>query len=106
MFDLLKWAIGQAGQDFGKVVTKRDFQTTAGFHNGQNGGYLWSRLLTTQMDPVLSSDDHHAFILPISGRKLKFTIVGTRFTADDCGCSTVNSALAAGSSMSKWRPAP
>ena len=33
-----------------------------------------------------------------------FTIVGTRFTVDDCGYSTVNNVLAAGSSMSRWRP--
>jgi hypothetical protein len=62
--------------------------------------------ITSEKHPIAATHSHHAFILPISGTKLKFTIVGTRFTADDCGCSTVNSALAAGSSMSKWRPAP
>src|SRR5689334_14718663 len=57
-------------------------------------------------NPVVATYGYHASILLISDRKLKFTIVDTRFTADDCGCSTVNSALAAGSSMSKWPPAP
>ena len=55
--------------------------------------------------PVSSSQRHHASILPISGKKLKFTIVGTRFTVGDCGCSTASNAQMAGSSMSRWRRA-
>ncbi len=62
-------------------------------------------VIASEESPVVAANGHHAFILPISGMKLKFTIVGTRCTAGDCGCSAVNSALTAGSSMSRWRPA-
>src|SRR5689334_21671240 len=55
--------------------------------------------------PVPTSHRHHLSILPISGRKMMSTIDCTRFTVDDCGCSTVNNVRAAALSMSRWRPA-
>jgi len=48
-----------------------------------------------------SSDGHHTLILPMSGRKLKFTIVGTRFTGAVCGRSIASNGVAAALSMSK-----
>src|SRR5947209_17083751 len=59
----------------------------------------------TSEEIILASEYHHASILPISGMKLRFTIVGTRFTVDDCRFSTANNVRAAGLSMSKWHPA-
>jgi hypothetical protein len=42
--------------------------------------------------PRLPADYHHAIILPISGVKLKFTIVGIRFTVDVHALITASSA--------------
>ena len=39
---------------------------------------------------ILAPQGHHAFILPMSGKKLTFIIAGIRFTVDDCGCSAAN----------------
>ena len=43
--------------------------------------------------PVAPTQGHHAVILPISGKKLKFTTAGIRFTADMYVRSTVSNAL-------------
>ena len=52
-----------------------------------------------------AANRHHASILPMSGRKLMSTTVGTPFTVDVCGCSTANNVRAAGLFMSRCRPA-
>ena len=49
--------------------------------------------------PVRPTERHHAAILPISGRKLKFTIAGIRSTTDEFERITANNAPAAVSAM-------
>ena len=49
--------------------------------------------------PRFPAHRHHAVILPISGKKLKFTIAGTRFTVDAYAGSTASSAPTAMSCM-------
>jgi hypothetical protein len=63
----------------------------AGRYKAPQDGHDLAATIAAQEDPVVPTYCHHASILPISGRKLRFTIVGTRFTVDDCGCSTANS---------------
>ena len=65
----------------------------------------FAALVAAEEGPVVAADRQHASILPISGRKLRFTIVGIRFMVDDCGCSAANNVRAGRLSMSKWHPA-
>ena len=57
MFGVMQRAIGQSWQNAGQIVTNRNLETTAGFNNGQNGGYFRARVLTAEMDPVFASND-------------------------------------------------
>jgi hypothetical protein len=77
---------------------------TGSYETPQHRGGL-ATLITAKEHPVVAAHCHHASILPMSGTKLMFTIVGIHFTVDDFGCNTANNALAAGLSMLRWRPA-
>jgi len=46
--------IGKPGENRGKVVAHRDFQSPAGFYNRENSRDLASRLWTADVQPVLT----------------------------------------------------
>jgi hypothetical protein len=103
--DAVDGVIGNAGEDVFEPGEGLDVHTlTRGYEAAQHGSCPTAAIAAKE-HPVAATHRHHASILRISGRKLRFVIVGTRFTADDCGCSTANNVRAAGLSMSKWRPA-
>ena len=96
---------GNAAEDIFEPSDWINSNPLAGSYETAQHGSRAAAHITAEKQPVATTDRHPAFILPISGRKLRFTIVGTRFTVDDCGCSTANNVRAAGLSMSKWHPA-
>src|SRR3954447_6645841 len=96
---------GAAGQGVLEPGERSDAGFLAGCREAAQHCCRLAALVAAEECPVVPADRHHASILPISGRKLMFTIDGTRFTVDDCGYSTANSVRAAESSMSRWHPA-
>ena len=61
--------------------------------------------LGVDKQPCASPNRHHAVILPISGKKLKFTIASIPFTADAYARSTASNALMAAWCMLRSSPA-
>jgi hypothetical protein len=96
---------GNAAEDIFEPSEWINSSTLAGSDEAAQHGSRSTADIAAEKQPVATTYCHHASILPISGRKLMSTIVGTHFTVDDCGCSTANNARAAGLSMSRWRPA-
>jgi hypothetical protein len=96
---------GNAAEDIFEPSEWINSSTLAGSDEAAQHGSRSTADIAAEKQPVATTYCHHASILPISGMKLRFTIVGTRFTVDDCGCSTANNVRAAGLSMSKWHPA-
>jgi hypothetical protein len=63
LLDLLQGAIRQAREDFGQIVTKRDFQTPAAFYDRENSGAILS-IVETCRRLKLSVRDYLAAVLP------------------------------------------
>ncbi len=74
----LDGAVSEAGQDVGEVFANRHAQPAATFDGAEDGGDFRSCFLTAQVEPVSAAQGNFPDILPMSGRNLRFTIVGTR----------------------------
>jgi hypothetical protein len=105
LVELCNWVIGDAVEDVAQPHKGINFQELARRDEAAQYRCRPATSITAEEGPVSTADSHHAFILPISGKKLMFTTVGTRFTVDDCECGAANNVPAAGLSMSRWRPA-
>jgi hypothetical protein len=70
-----------------------------GLDEAHDDGSALTRAQRPTEQPVGSSEGHHAVILPISGRKLKFTIAGIRSTVEVHMPITESSARPAASFM-------
>src|SRR3954462_1411860 len=88
--DALDGVVGDASKDVFKPGEGLDIHTLRGSYETAQHCSCPTADITAKKHPVAATHRHHASILPISGRKLMFTIVGTRFTVDGCGCSTAN----------------
>src|ERR1700740_2396640 len=53
--DSIDGKIGQARQHRAQIVANCEAEATTSFHNRKNGGYSWSSLLTSEVDPILAS---------------------------------------------------
>ena len=98
---LCRWMRGDALQDVDEIVVRVDLVQAAGDDEALQDTDVLSAEFCPTEQPCLASHRHHMLILPISGRKLKFIIVGTRFTGAVCGRSTASNGLAAALSMSR-----
>ena len=96
---------GNAAEDIFEPSEWINARTLAGSNKTAEHGSRPTADIAAEEQPIAATYRHHASILPISGRKLRCTILGTRCTVDACGCSTANNVRAAGLSMSKWQPA-
>src|SRR3954454_10211166 len=103
--DAVDGVIGYASEDVFKPGEGLDIHALTRSYEAAQHGRCPAADVATKKHPVAATHRHHASILPISDMKLRFTIVGTRFTVDDSGCSTANNVRAVGLSMSKWHPA-
>jgi hypothetical protein len=103
--DPIEGMAGDAVEDIFEPSEWIKASTLAGSDKAAQHGSRPTAGIAAEKQPITATYRHHASILPISGMKLRFTIVGTRFTVDDCGCSTANNVRAVGLSMSKWHPA-
>jgi len=90
----------QLGVEVGQIGVRLDAVRASGADDRvQVRARLGAKLgIAEQPDPAPES--HHAVILPISGRKLKFTTAGIRFIADEFERITASNAPAAVSSIS------
>jgi len=53
---------------------------------------------------IFPAKGHRSFILPMSGKKLRSVIAGTRFSDAGFVCSTARSVAAVAFCMSSWNP--
>lgn len=60
-------AVGQTGQDVGQILADGDIQFAAALDDAENGGDLWSRFFTSQVQPVLPTNRNrpHRVLRPV-----------------------------------------
>jgi hypothetical protein len=80
VWDSLKRCVRKSGQDVGEVIAHRDFEATAAFDHGDDGGHARSGRFASDVDPVASAESNSPDILPMSAMNWRFTIGGIRFT--------------------------
>ena len=78
--DALNGRVGKPGQRVGEVIAHRDFEATAAFDHGDDGGHARSGRFASDVDPVASAESNSPDILPMSAMNWRFTIGGIRFT--------------------------
>jgi len=78
--DSLKGRVGKPRQDVGEVIAHWDFEATAAFDHGDDGGHARSGRFASDVDPVASAESNSPDILPMSAMNWRFTIGGIRFT--------------------------
>jgi hypothetical protein len=61
----LDGAVGQAGQHIKQVFADGYAESAAALHDAKDGGYLGSRFLASEVQPVTPSDRDWAFIMPL-----------------------------------------
>lgn len=103
--DLVDGMIGDAFEDVAKVSFRIELIELCGAEQAVDIGGAFAAIVGAGEQPVLPSKGHRRFILPMSGRKLKFTIAGTRSTGGVCGRSTASNALVGALFTSKPRQA-
>ena len=68
-------------KNLGQIREPVDVVQLAGLDQGRDGGPMLGASVGTREQRVLPAERNHPFILPMSGRKWKFTTDGTRILA-------------------------
>src|SRR3979409_846481 len=86
--------LGDTGQDVGQPGLRIDVVHFGRDDDAVHGSSALSAAIGPRKQPGLAAEGNRRVILPISGKKLRFTTGGMHSTAVRCGAITVRSAPA------------
>ena len=97
--DAVDRVVGDAFEDVVEVEFRVVAVERSGTDQGIDGGGAFSAMVGAGEEEVLAAEGDSADILPMSARKSKFTIAGTRFMGVRFAFETANSVAVGTSSM-------